>query len=84
MMYVLFRINTQCIVEVFLAENCMEIHIVWFIYTTTVLGKSFFFEVCFATDSYQVSYAFQTGVIDMENDWKLLTLLIGGNDLCDR
>ena len=27
---------------------------------------------------------FQTGMIDMENDWKLLTILIGGNDLCDR
>ena len=27
---------------------------------------------------------FQTGVIDMENDWKLRTLLIGGNDLCGK
>ena len=27
--------------------------------------------------------SFQTSVIDMENDWKLLTILIGGNDLCD-
>jgi len=25
----------------------------------------------------------ETGVIDMENDWKLLTILIGGNDLCE-
>ena len=31
-----------------------------------------------------VLFAFQTGVIDMDNDWKLLTLLIGGNDLCQR
>ena len=31
--------HTQCIVEVFLAENCMENHIFWFIYTTTVLGN---------------------------------------------
>ena len=27
---------------------------------------------------------FQDGEINMDNDWKLLTLLIGGNDLCDR
>ena len=27
---------------------------------------------------------FQDGEINMDNDWKLLTLLVGGNDLCDR
>ena len=75
--------HTQCIVEVFLAENCMENHIFWFIYHHCA-WQPFSFEVSFATDSYHVSCAFQTGVIDMDNDWKLLTILIGGNDLCDR
>ena len=26
--------------------------------------------------------AFQNKNVDMENDWKLLTLFIGGNDIC--
>ena len=37
------------------------------------------------TSCFIITFAsIEDGEIDMDNDWKLLTLLIGGNDLCDR
>ena len=87
-MYVLIPIHTHSIVDQIInGELCPLIYIptLCLYYVKSLLGNASSFEVVFATvNCYHVLFAFQTGVIDMDNDWKLLTLLIGGNDLCDR
>ena len=88
MMYVLIHIHTHSIVDQIInGELCSLVYIpalCCLYYVNSLLGNASSFEVFFATVNYHVSFAFQTGVIDMDNDWKLLTLLIGGNDLCQR
>ena len=87
MMYVLIPIHTHTR-SIAYRKHCMENFILWFIYQhlrKLIPWQCSLLSNFFATvNCYHVSFTFQTGVIDMDNDWKLLTLLIGGNDLCDR